>query len=166
MSYSKRRQHEQNVGKFMTEDLKFEYELKELGLSLYQFNKRKDELFTEALSELAFKPRPRNVIDKKIAFIMKHRKIKDIPIVHLKEDLYFVGLYKVHLKLMGDYLCIQVGTKQWERFAEYIKAQREKITQRLTLFSIKNEDIPIVEVVNRIVSRQPLQGHSMMSMTN
>ena len=93
----------------MTDDLKFEMELKDLNLSLYQFNKRREELFKEALDDLKFQPQKNNVIDRKISMILKIKKIKDIPVIHLKDDLYFVGLYKVYLTIVGDYLYLKIS---------------------------------------------------------
>lgn len=43
--------------------------------------------------------------------ILKLKKIKDVPVIFLKDDLYFVGLYKVHLIIVGDYLYVKVGAK-------------------------------------------------------
>ena len=41
--------------------------------------------------------------------ILKIKKIKDIPVIHLKDDLYFVGLYKVYLTIVGDYLYLKIS---------------------------------------------------------
>ena len=76
---------------------------------------------------MQFKPRKDNLIDKKIGIILKLKKIRDIPVIHIKEDLYFVGLYKVRLTIVGEYLYLKIGSKQKERFAEYMKNNYEKI---------------------------------------
>lgn len=64
-------------------------------------------------------------MDRKISLILKILKINDIPIFHLSDKLYFVGLYKLNLELKGDFLLVRLGINQWERLADYIKENRE-----------------------------------------
>lgn len=52
---------------------------------------------------------------------MKLLRIKDIPVINLRDSLYFVGVYKVVIQLQGDFLMVKVGSKQFERLADYLK---------------------------------------------
>ena len=105
-------------------------------------------------------------MDKKIAKILKLLKIKEIPVVPLSRNLFFVGLYKVTIEMRGDYLVVQVGAFKWDRFSEYLKQNKDYFCQCLTLFSIKNENISISEVVNKLVMLEYLEGVSGSFMTN
>lgn len=106
------------------------------------------------------------MIDKKINVILKLLKIKNFPVLNLKDNLFFVGLYKVVLEMKGDFLMVKVGNKQFERFADYIKQNRLKFEQQLVLLSIKNNNVDLVEVVNRIVMRTYMNGLTNSFMTN
>ena len=81
-----------------------------------------------------------------------------MPIVVLKDNLYFIGLYKMNVKMHADYLMVQIGQNKWERFSEYLRANRENFTKFLTLLSLKNDDEPIVIIVNKLMKQMPLQG--------
>ena len=98
--------------------------------------------------------------------ILKLLKIKTIPVINLKDTLFFVGMYKVTIIMKGDFLMVRVGNKQFERFADYIKQNREKFEQQLVLLSLKNENADLVEVVNRIMMRQFMNGLENSFMTN
>ena len=91
-------------------------------------------------------------MDKKIAIILKIMKVTDVPVVNLKDDLFLIGLYKFNLELRGDYVSLQIGS-QYHRFADYIKENRNFIRNKLTILSLKNDEIPIVEVVNRLIHK-------------
>jgi hypothetical protein len=93
----------------MTDEKKFAYELEELGVSEAQYNKQKAELLVESKQQLKFVARESSVIDKKIMKILRMLKIEDVPVVPLKERLYFVGMHKVMLQMKGDFLMVQVG---------------------------------------------------------
>ena len=58
------------------------------------------------MEDIKFKPRNNYQIDKKINMIIKLLKINDIPIYHLKDRLYFIGLYKLQMTLKGDFLLV------------------------------------------------------------
>ena len=53
-------------------------------------------------------------------------QIKTIPIIHLKDNLYFIGIYKVLIEMKGDFLMVKVGNKIFERLADYLKQNKEK----------------------------------------
>ena len=113
-----------------------------------------------------FTPRENNQVDKKISIILKLLKIKTIPVLNLKDSLFFVGIYKVTILMKGDFLMVRVGNRQFERFADYIKQNRTKFEQQLVLLSLKNDNIDLVEVVNRIMMRQFMNGLENSFMTN
>lgn len=69
---------------------------------------------------------------------MKLLKVNDVPIVSLRTNLYFIGVYKVVVEMQADYLMVKVNEHKYDRFSEYIKANRDYITKMLTLLSIKN----------------------------
>ena len=78
-------------------------------------------------------------------------KIDDIPIVGLKHQLYFMGLYKVHIELKGDFLTVKVGQSSYERLPEYLKQNRTYFKRCLTLLHLKNDELNLVEVVNKLI---------------
>jgi len=86
-------------------------------------------MFEENAEQFKFKPRAGNSLDKKLNVICKLLKIKTIPIIHLKESLFFVGIYKVIIEMKGDFLMVKVGSKQFERFADYLKQNKNKFEQ-------------------------------------
>ncbi len=85
-----------------------------------------------------FIPRQNVSIDLKINSILKVMKIKNLPIFNIQNKLFFVGLYKLELDIIGDFLVVKIGKKDWQRFASYLKANYEKFIDRLVLLSIKN----------------------------
>lgn len=84
---------------------------------------------------------------------MKILKIDDIPVIHLQESLYFIGIFKLHVVLKGDFLLVKIGSNNFERLADYIKENRDNFKTQLTLISIKNEKLPIIQVIDRIVRK-------------
>jgi|APSaa5957512535_1039671.scaffolds.fasta_scaffold34953_1 hypothetical protein len=68
-------------------------------------------MFEQNDDKFKFIPRPGNSIDKKLNVIVKLLKIKTIPIINLKENLFFVGIYKVLVEMKGDFLMVKVGNR-------------------------------------------------------
>lgn len=65
------------------------------------------------------------MIDKKVEKILKMLKIKDIPIISIREGLYLIGTKKLQLIQKGDFLQVEVSPGKFERFSAYIKKNRE-----------------------------------------
>ena len=118
------------------------------------------------MEKLAFIARPKQLVDKKIKTILKLLKINDVPIVHLKDNLYFIGIYKMIVEMQGDFLMIKVGNKKYERFADYLKTNQERFVKFLTLLSLKNEQMEIVAVVNSLIMSEYMKGIQNSYMTN
>lgn len=78
-------------------------ELQNLNMNLTEFEQFRDVLFDDP--EIKFAPRLGNKLDSKISNILRIMK-SDVPVVHLKDNLYLVGLYKFNLTLKGDYVQI------------------------------------------------------------
>ena len=115
---------------------------------------------------MKFVPRDDSVLDKKIAKITKLLKMKDIPIVNLHQNLYFVGLYKVVIELKSEYVMVKIGSQKYERFADYLKENRQRFLRCLTLLSLKNDLMSVLEIVNQLISSQYLNGMTNSYMTN
>ena len=96
-------------------------ELDALAISKEEFYKYQNDFLAAHRDELAYKPRPSYQVDKKVQTILRLQKIQDVPIIHLRDRLYFVGIYKLPLTIRGDFLVVQVAPNHWERFADYIK---------------------------------------------
>lgn len=62
---------------------------------------------------IKFTPRQNVYIDMKINSILKVMRIKNLPIFNIQNKLYFVGLYKLELDIIGDFLVVKVGSKDW-----------------------------------------------------
>ena len=60
--------------------------------------------------------------------------------------------------MKGDFLLVKLGPNNFERFADYIKENRENFKTQLALISIKNNFLPILLVIDKIVRKQELQG--------
>ena len=87
-----------------------------LGLSLDQYSKIKEQFFLDAESNskvIKFTPRQNVSIDLKIYSILKVMKIKNLPIFSIQNKLYFVGLYKLELDIIGDFLVVKIGSKDY-----------------------------------------------------
>ena len=69
-----------------------------------------------------------------------------------------MGIYKINIEMRGDYLVVEVGDHKFERFSEYLKQNKDHFVKCLALFSIKNDNISIVEVVNRLMMQQYMEG--------
>lgn len=115
-------------------------------------------LFAVAEDVLVFKPKPKDKLDRKISKIMKLMKINDVPIVQLKKELYFIGIYKLNVTIKGDYLMVQIRSDKWVRFSEYIKDNREYFVKCLTLLSIKNNNMDLITLVNKLIKQDNLEG--------
>ncbi len=98
---------------------------------------------------MIFEPRADNKLDCKLAKILKLLKIDDIPIVSIQEQTYFIGIEKLTLTLRDDYLII-VGSKQ-ERLAVFLKENRSKLKDKLTLISLKMGGIGVKEIVKILI---------------
>jgi len=98
---------------------------------------------------LVFHPRSDNELDKKVAKILKLLKINDIPIVPMEEGAYFIGIEKLTLRLRDDYLII-AGSKS-ERLAVFLKENRSKLKDKLTLISLQLGGIGINEIFNVLI---------------
>ena len=70
--------------------------------------------------------------------------------------MYFIGLYKLELGILGDFLVVKVGKKEWERFANYIKANYDKFINRLVLLSIKNDCMQLDDLVSNLVTSKEI----------
>ena len=88
-------------------------------------------------------------MDSKLAKILKLLKIDDIPIMPIEEGTYFIGIEKLTLKLRDDYLII-VGSKS-ERLAVFLKENRSKLKDKLTLISLQMGGIGINEIVKVLI---------------
>lgn len=154
------------VGNTLINPRLFDYELQTLDLSQTAFDKIKKNLFADAEQEIKFVPRSGNRIDRKIGKIMKLMKVNDVPIVAIRDNLYFIGLYKVLVEMQADYLMVKVNENKFDRFSEYIKDNREYITNMLALLSIKNQNASIVEITNSILRGQEIQGLNSSFMSN
>lgn len=97
--------------------MKLNHELHELGLSRSKFDRISNKLFNNY--DFEFEPRENNLADKKIKIILKALKISSIPVIHLHDILYFVGVYKVLIEFKNNFLMVKIGEK-YLRFAEYI----------------------------------------------
>ena len=60
---------------------------------------------------------------------------------------------------------IKIGKKN-ERFADFVKQSRQRMVRCLTLLSIKNDHMPLVEVVNRLIMCEFMNGFTNSYMTN
>lgn len=107
------------------------------------FEKKKAQLFKECEEEIKFKPNKANKIEVKLARILKILGIKDVPVVALTPTLFFIGVFKVELKLLGDYVVVRTSSTKWERLSDYIKQNREMFVKALTLLSMHNDNMSI-----------------------
>jgi hypothetical protein len=85
---------------------------------------------------------------------MKLLKINDIPVVFLRDGLYYIGVYKVQVEMQCDYLMVKVSETKFDRFSDFLKANRDHFTKFLTLLSLKNNNSNIVDIVNKLVTNQ------------
>lgn len=107
---------------------------------------------------LKFEPRPANVIDKKIKTILKLLKINDVPLVCLRDQLYFVGVFKVAVSIQGDFLMVKLGPGMFERLTDFLKHNRANFRRILALLSLKNDRMSVVQIVNKIIKNEYLAG--------
>lgn len=142
------------VGNTLMNPKMFDNELQSLGMTNAQFNEVKKELFLNAVDDIKFQIRPNSSIDKKISKIMKLLKINDIPVVFLRDGLYYIGVYKVQVEMQCDYLMVKVSETKFDRFSDFLKANRDHFTKFLTLLSLKNNNSNIVDIVNKLVTNQ------------
>ena len=83
------------------------------------------------------------MLDKKIDKILKMLKIKDVPVICLRDGLYLIGTKKLQLVQKGDFLNVEVTPGKFERFTSYIRKNREKIKEELTILSLKNNKLKL-----------------------
>ena len=76
--------------------------------------------------------------------------------MHLRSTTYMVGLNKLNFSIKGDFLVVEVGNDQWERFASYITQNNQYILDRLTLLSIANGDLSFQDIIERKMSKEHL----------
>ena len=98
-------------------------QLLELNMDQAQFDEAKVLLFSHLTP---FSPRPNNMIDKKIAKILRMTKSGKVPVRHIDRDTCLVGLRPVIIFIKGDYLQIEAEGKQ-ERFANYLMHNKENL---------------------------------------
>jgi hypothetical protein len=119
VSHKQKGDIDQQAGQhFAGGELKLNHELHELGLNLKKFDKISDKLYNKK-GDFVFKPRKNVLIDHKIKIILKALKITKVPVIHLYDILYFVGIYKLLIEFKNNFLMIKIGDK-YIRFAEYI----------------------------------------------
>lgn len=70
----------------------------------------------------------------------------------MKKNLYFIGIYKLNVKFIGDYLMVQVKKDNWTRFSEYVKQNREYFIKCLTFLSLQNDNADLVSIINKLVN--------------
>lgn len=88
-------------------------------------------------------------MDNKLAKILKLLKINDIPIMSIDEETYFIGIEKLTLRLRDDYLIIE-GSKS-ERLAVFLKENRSKLKDKLTLISLQMGSIAVKEIIKILI---------------
>jgi len=76
----------------------------------------------------------------------------------LRDRLYFVGIYKLPLTIRGDFLVVQTGQNHWERFADYIKKNEQRLKDKLTVLSLKNERLTLLRVIENLVTKKGMDG--------
>jgi hypothetical protein len=123
-------------------------------------------LFAEAEDSLAFKPNPKEKVDKKIAKILKLLRVKDVPVMYLNSNLYLIGIYKLTVRFRGDFLVVQVKSSKWVRFSNYIKDNRDYFVKCLTMISLHNEKMDLVTLVDKLVHQEELEGLNDSNMDN
>jgi len=77
--------------------------------------------------------------------------MKDIPFFPIQENLYFIGIHKLIVKVKGDFLVVELGKGKYERLANYLKMNKQVFKDKLTVLSLKNERSPIGDIVNNLV---------------
>jgi hypothetical protein len=55
-------------------------------------------------------------------------------------------------------LQVQMAETKWERFSDYLRQNKEMFKRCLTLLSLKNENMPLIEVINRLIQHEYMEG--------
>jgi hypothetical protein len=67
----------------------------------------------------------------------------------IDEETYFIGIEKLTLRLRDDYLIIE-GSKS-ERLAVFLKENRSKLKDKLTLISLQMGSIAVKEIIKILI---------------
>lgn len=53
---------------------------------------------------------------------------------------------------------VQVAPNHWERFADYIKKNEQRLKDKLTVLSLKNERLTLLRVIENLVMKKGMDG--------
>lgn len=67
-------------------------------------------------------------------------------------------MYKLVLHIKGDFLVVQLGHDKWERFSDYVKKNQDRLKHQLTLISLRNDNLTLLEVIENLVMKKEMNG--------
>lgn len=53
---------------------------------------------------------------------------------------------------------MQMGPNKWERFSDYIKKKQERLRHQLTIMSLNNDNISVLDVIENLVMKKEMNG--------
>jgi hypothetical protein len=86
--------------------------------------------------------------------IIKNFDIK-IPVIHLKNDIYFIGLYKVECEYRNNQVFIKIN-EHYESFNKFIIKNERYIQKRLILLMLKY-DQSLEKVIDYLINDKELE---------
>lgn len=105
-----------------------------LGISEVELDQQCDDLFQD--TPIKFKARKNNELDSHIEHFCYKLSI-EIPIIHIKNDLFLVGSNNVTIKMTNSCCMIRVGGG-WVKFDEHIVSHQRYYMRKLVIFMIKS----------------------------
>jgi len=106
------------------------------GVTEQEIQEQCEQLFMKA--PMQFVPRKGVKVDYEIKRMIDEMVIT-IPIIHIKDKLYLVGIHKIHMDMKAEDVIAQIGGG-YEKFELYIKKQHKILERGLIIKMIQSKE--------------------------
>lgn len=124
-----------------------EHNSKDRELNAEEIERQCDELFG-TIPPIKFVPQKGNELDKRIASLIELENIR-IPIIQIKDEMYFIGAAKVSCYMRSDNVICRVGGGQYN-FEEWVPFNH-RIFERTIVINMINSGETMEFVLDQMI---------------
>lgn len=127
---------------------------KDRELNSEEIERQCDELFGNQ-APIEFRPQKGNELDKRIAQVIQQENIR-IPVILIKDELYFIGAIKANCYLRSDNVIVRVGGGQYN-FEEWVPFNH-RIFERTIVINMINSGETMEWVLDQMIQDKKIKA--------
>lgn len=127
---------------------------KDRELNAEEIERQCDELFGNQ-APIEFRPQKGNELDKRIAQIIEQENVR-IPVIQIKDELYFIGAVKANCYLRSDNVIVRVGGGQYN-FEEWVPFNH-RIFERTIVINMINSGETMEWVLDQMIQEKKIKA--------